>query len=282
SGNGSVAVVVTPVWPNAGTLAAEAAFTLTAVAAIAAAPRNRLRRSTPAGAVSTRGLECNGFVMISSRIFLLGGNHSRQFGIMRAGFDRATGSGREGAGRARSEAWPFWLHLEGRKIGHASWVRNVKINSQHNEIKRLNRIPVENIRRTIELVERRFQRRHAMLGDALRSPAFAAVDRAQGARLAHQEYLVHPHGKDLPRHVFRGVAEKEGHYRRDFLRAHLLNFGDARLLRLGLGRDRTDQAAPGERRHAVRAHIEAVHVERDRFRQADDAEFGSGVIGLAE
>src|SRR4051794_1605479 len=40
------------------------------------------------------------------------------------------------------------------------------------------RIPVENVRRAIELVERRFQRWHAVLGDRLRRPAFAAVHRA--------------------------------------------------------------------------------------------------------
>ena len=35
-------------------------------------------------------------------------------------------------------------------------------------------------------------------------------------------------------------------------------------------------------RHAVGAHLEAGHVERDRLRQPDDAELGGGVVGLAE
>ena len=43
-----------------------------------------------------------------------------------------------------------------------------------------------------------------------------------------------------------------------------------------------DHAGPGERRDRVGAHVEALHVERDRFRQADDAELGGGVVGLAE
>src|SRR6202011_4449225 len=68
----------------------------------------------------------------------------------------------------------------------------------------------------------------------------------------------------------------------DLFRAHLLDFGDAGFLRFGLGWNGADQAAPGEGRYAIRAHIETVHVERDRFRQADDAEFGRGVVGLAE
>src|SRR5467141_210298 len=47
-----------------------------------------------------------------------------------------------------------------------------------------NRIPIKDISRTVELVERRFQGRHAVLGDGLRRPAFTAMDRAQRARLA--------------------------------------------------------------------------------------------------
>ena len=44
------------------------------------------------------------------------------------------------------------------------------------------RIPGEDVRRTVELVERPLQRRHAVLGDGLRRPALAAVHRAQRAR----------------------------------------------------------------------------------------------------
>src|SRR6476660_1901332 len=60
------------------------------------------------------------------------------------------------------------------------------------------RIPRENVRGAIELVERSLERRHAVLGDGLRRPAFATMDRAQRSRLAHQEDLVHPHRKNLP------------------------------------------------------------------------------------
>ena len=108
------------------------------------------------------------------------------------------------------------------------------------------------------------------------------MNRAQRARLAHQENLVHPHRKDLPCDIPGGVAEQEGHDRRDLFRAHLLNFGHARLLRLGFGWNGTDQPAPGERRDAVGTNMKALHVERDRFRQPDDAELRGGVIGLAE
>src|SRR6202034_3569121 len=85
------------------------------------------------------------------------------------------------------------------------------------------RIPVEDIRRAVELVERRLQCRHAVLGDGLRRPAFGAMDRAQRARLAHQENLVHPHRKDLPGDILGGVAEQEAAQRRDLFRAHLLD-----------------------------------------------------------
>ena len=49
-----LAVVGTPVWPNGATVAAEAAFMVTAVAASAAAPLNRLRRSSPLDPASVR------------------------------------------------------------------------------------------------------------------------------------------------------------------------------------------------------------------------------------
>ena len=42
---------------------------------------------------------------------------------------------------------------------------------------------------------------------------------------------------------------------------------------------RRDQAKGDD---AVGAHVEARHVERDRLGQADDAELGRGVVGLAE
>src|SRR5262249_50302926 len=66
------------------------------------------------------------------------------------------------------------------------------------------------------------------------------------------------------------------------LRRHLAEALDPGLLLRRLRRDRVDHAGPGERRDAVRAHLEALHVERDAARQPDDAEFGRHVIGLAE
>src|SRR5215471_7222035 len=129
----------------------------------------------------------------------------------------------------------------------------------------LDRIPAEDIRRAVELVERGLQRRHGVLRYRLWRPAFAAVHRAQRARLTHQEYLVHAHSKDLPGDVLGGIAEQIGHDRRDLLRPHLLDFRHARLLRLGLGWDGPDHPAPGKGRNAVRTHVKAVHVERDRL-----------------
>jgi hypothetical protein len=57
-------MVGAPVWPNGVTLAAEAAFTVTAEAASAAAPVSILRRSRPP--------EVIGFVMIPPTIFVVG------------------------------------------------------------------------------------------------------------------------------------------------------------------------------------------------------------------
>src|SRR3954465_7545198 len=50
-------------------------------------------------------------------------------------------------------------------------------------------------------------------------------------------------------------SEHRGPHRMDTLDAL-----DARFLGLGLGRDRADEPAPGERRHAIGAHVEALHV----------------------
>jgi len=63
---------------------------------------------------------------------------------------------------------------------------------------------------------------------------------------------------------------------------HALELLDAGLLVGGLGRDRADHAAVGEGGDAVRAHAVALHVERDRLGQADDAELRGRVVGLAE
>src|SRR5689334_15759157 len=57
--------------------------------------------------------------------------------------------------------------------------------------RKLDRVPAENVGGTIELVERRLQRRHRVFGDGLRRPAFAALHRTNGTVLAEQENLVH-------------------------------------------------------------------------------------------
>ena len=111
-------------------------------------------------------------------------------------------------------------------------------------------------------------------------PSLRWTDRS-GRFWLEQEDLVHAHAENLPGDVLGGVGEQVGAHRRDLFRAHLLDLLDARLLRVGLGRDGADHAGPGERRHAVGADVEAAHVERDRLRQADDAELGGGVVGLA-
>src|SRR5581483_7019169 len=121
-----------------------------------------------------------------------------------------------------------------------------------------------------------------MLGNSLRRPALAALYRPQRTVLAEQEDLIPAHAEDLTCYILRSIAHQIGCHGRDLLRSHLLDLLDARLLCLGLRGDRADQPAPGERRNAVRPHVEAAHVECDRFRQADDAELGGGIIRLPE
>src|SRR6185437_10310180 len=87
---------------------------------------------------------------------------------------------------------------------------------------KLDRVRVENVRRAVELVERRLQRGHAVLGDGLRGPAFGAVNRTQRAGLTHQEDLVQAHRKNLPGDILRGVAEQKRADRSDLFRSHLL------------------------------------------------------------
>ena len=115
-----------------------------------------------------------------------------------------------------------------------------------------------------------------------RRPAFAALDAAHRARLAHQEDLVHAGGEDLAGDVLGQIARQEDGEGRDLLRPHGLDPLDPLAIRLALGRDGADEAAPGEGRDAIGAHVEARHVEGDGFREADDAELRRGVIGLAE
>src|SRR5882757_8434914 len=167
-----------------------------------------------------------------------------QLGIKQASFGRTTWDGASAAVACPHPEEPRQRRLEG--CPQTSWfeTREDALLTMRYWPHSLNRIPIENIRRAVELVKRRLQRRHGVLGDGLRRPAFAAVHRAQWARLAHQEDLVHAHRKDLPGDVLGGVAEQKGADRRDFFRAHLLDLCDARLFLLGLGRNGADQAAP--------------------------------------
>src|SRR3546814_9298767 len=57
---------------------------------------------------------------------------------------------------------------------------------------------------------------------------------------------------------------------------------DARFLLGRIGRNAVDHPCPGKGCDRVRADAEALHVDRDRLRKTDDAEFGGGIIGLAE
>ena len=78
-------------------------------------------------------------------------------------------------------------------------------------------------------------------------------------------------------------SEREiDHERRDLLRRHLLEALDPRLSSSVSAGIEPIMRRPGERRDAVRAHLEALHVERDPARQADDAELRRHVVGLAE
>src|SRR5215470_7402439 len=98
------------------------------------------------------------------------------------------------------------------------------------------------------------------------------MDGADWPRLVEQEHLVVAHREDLPADPFGTIGSEIDDKRRDLLRRHLLEALDAALLLLGLRRDRIDHAGPGERRDAVRAHLEARHIERDRAREPHDAE----------
>src|SRR5215469_13065950 len=105
---------------------------------------------------------------------------------------------------------------------------------------------------------------------------------ADRARLVEQEYLVVAHREYLPRDTLGRRGSKIDRKRRDLVRRHLAEALDAALLRLALRRDRIDHAGPGERGDAVRARVEAPHVERDAAREPHDAELGGHVVGLAE
>src|SRR6185437_15912985 len=111
---------------------------------------------------------------------------------------------------------------------------------------RSDRVPGEDVARAVERKEGSLERRHRVLSDRLRRPALAAVDRADGPRLAHQEDLVAAHGEDLAGDVLGEIAGKIDRERRDLLGGRGLDALDARLLLRRIGRDGADQPAPGE------------------------------------
>src|SRR3546814_19510328 len=69
---------------------------------------------------------------------------------------------------------------------------------------------------------------------------------------------------------------------RDLVGFELFQPLDALFLLGRIGRNAVDHPCPGKGCDRVRADAEALHVERDRLRKTDDAEFGGGIIGLAE
>src|SRR5436309_780329 len=144
------------------------------------------------------------------------------------------------------------------------------------------RIPREYVARALERSERGGERAFELLIDVLRRPAIRAMDRTDGARLVEQENLVAAHAEDLSGNSLRAIGGEIDRERGDFFRRHLLEPLDPGFLLRRLRRDRIDHARPRERRDAVRAYPEPRHVERDRAREPDNAEFCRHVIRLAE
>src|SRR5262245_47433119 len=144
------------------------------------------------------------------------------------------------------------------------------------------RIPMEHVLGAIERIEVLAEGGQGGRGDALRRPALGTVRGLERPVLRHQEQLVGAYREDLPGHFLRFLRGEKNRQRRDLRRLHHLHLLDARLLLFTLYRNRADHAAPGERRDAVRAHVVLRHVERDRLRQADDAELRRRVVRLAE
>ena len=105
------------------------------------------------------------------------------------------------------------------------------------------------------------------------------ADRAVGVE---QINLVVARRKNLAADAIGRLGRQINHQRRDFLRRDLARARDSRFFLLVFGRDRLHHARPGERRHAIRAHVESRHVERDAARQPDNAHLGRRIIGLAE
>src|SRR5919198_3210653 len=146
----------------------------------------------------------------------------------------------------------------------------------------LYRIPRKYVAGTFERREGGAERALELLGNLVRRPAVGAMDGTNRARLIEQENLVIAHAENLAGNPLRAIRGEIDRKRRDLFRRHLLHAFDPRLFLRRLGRYRIDHACPGERRNAVRTHLEALHVERDAAGKPDDAELGRHVIGLAE
>src|SRR5579864_8302225 len=146
----------------------------------------------------------------------------------------------------------------------------------------LHGIPREYVVGALQRRKRRAECTLELSVDLFRGPAVGAMQGADRAILIEQINLVVAHAENLPGNAGGAVGAEVDRERRDLFRRHLADAGDARLLLLGLGRDRVDHAGPGERRDAVRAHRKALHVERNAARQPDDAHLGRHVVGLTE
>src|SRR6476619_4789727 len=146
----------------------------------------------------------------------------------------------------------------------------------------LYRVPAKHIAGTVERCERRRESTFELCIELFRRPTVGAMDCADRPGLVEQKNLVVAHREDLPGDACRRVGAEIDNQRRDLFRRHLLEPRDALLLSVGLGWDRADHPAPGERREAVRAYVEALHVERNAARQADDSHLRRHVVGLAE
>jgi hypothetical protein len=106
------------------------------------------------------------------------------------------------------------------------------------------------------------------------------MHRTHRSRLAHQEDLVHPNGKDLARDICGLIAHQIAGHRRDLGGRHLLDLLDPRLLFRRVGLDRGNHPAPGEGRDAVGPHVPAFEVERDGSRKGRNAQFGRRIVHL--
>ena len=141
----------------------------------------------------------------------------------------------------------------------------------------------EHVAGTLERRQRRAEGALELLGDlapasSRRSDACTRIGRGW----LNRKISLLRTAKICPEMPLGRVGAEIDRERRDLLRRHLLQPLDALLLLLVSAGIESIMRRQGERRDAVRAHAEALHVERDAARQAHDAELGRHVVGLAE